>query len=533
MKNYKKKIHNLYLSIISIFTNIFNFNKFKKYKIHKFDNNIINIFDKLNKFDVSIINKFYNNKFSQISNFNKTLIFLIFTLFIYLFYLSIPSLYDKGRLQKVLTEKLINEFKINLSISPEITYSILPAPHFLIKNAKIFNDNLENPKELSQIKELKIFISQKHLYDESALSIESFLIKKANIFFQTEDLKYFSKFKKNKFSPKKISIEKSKVFFKDKDNELITIFSISNLDSFYALEKKLNQIIANGEIFNIPYKIKWVKDFDTELNSTTLINLNRLKIKIKNLFLIKEKKSINEIIVNNSNLTTNYEIKNNSIVFDSSNSKINNIKVEYDGKVNLKPFNIKLNINLNDYNITKVLKSPSILIELLNSELFFNKNLSGNIALNTMDNSNNRLFNSSKILFNLKNGKIDLNNSFLISDKIGKLNLTNSKLFLNNGELIFKSSFVMDVDSQKDFYRIFQIPKNNRINLKKLLFDLEINIFKNKIIFNDFMFNDSSLDLSENVKIFLNNYNNTDNNFFDKWINVKLFVNNLFSNYEG
>ena len=111
MKNYKKKIHNLYLSIISIFTNIFNFNKFKKYKIHKFNDNIINIFDKLNKFDVSIINKFYNNKFSQISNFNKTLIFLIFTLFIYLFYLSIPSLYDKGRLQKVLTEKLINEFK--------------------------------------------------------------------------------------------------------------------------------------------------------------------------------------------------------------------------------------------------------------------------------------------------------------------------------------------------------------------------------------------------------------------------------------
>ena len=47
------------------------------------------------------------------------------------------------------------------------------------------------------------------------------------------------------------------------------------------------------------------------------------------------------------------------------------------------------------------------------------------------------------------------------------------------------------------------------------------------------MFNDSSLDLSENVKIFLNNYNNTDNNLFDKWINVKLFVNNLFSNYEG
>jgi len=165
MKNYKNKLHKIYESIINIFGIFFNFNKIKKIRIHKINESIVNIFNKFHNFDKLIIDKFKNNKFSKISNFNKVLISLIFTLFLYLFYLSLPSLYNKGRLQKVLTEKLANEFKINLSISSEISYSILPAPHFLIKNAKIFNDDRDNPKELSQIKKLKIFISQKFLYD--------------------------------------------------------------------------------------------------------------------------------------------------------------------------------------------------------------------------------------------------------------------------------------------------------------------------------------------------------------------------------
>ena len=101
-----------------------------------------------------------NIKF-KISNFNKYLVLLISLLFLYLFYLSIPSLYDKGRLQKDLSNKLKNEFKINFSNSSEITYLILPSPHFLIKDAKIYNDNIDNPKELVQIKDLKIFIFKK------------------------------------------------------------------------------------------------------------------------------------------------------------------------------------------------------------------------------------------------------------------------------------------------------------------------------------------------------------------------------------
>ena len=533
MKNYKNKLHKVKESIINIFRVFFNFNKIKKIRIHKINESIVNIFNKFHNLDKLIISKFKKNKFSQISNFNKVLIFLIFTLFLYLFYLSIPSLYNKGRLQKVLTEKLASEFKINLSISSEISYSILPAPHFLIKNTKIFNDDLDSPKELSQIKKLKIFISQKYLYDEKKINIKSLSIKEANIYFQAEDLEYLSKIKKNKFSSKKISLEKSQVFYKDKNDELVTIFSIIDLDLFHIEEKQLNQVMAKGEIFNIPYKFKWLKNFETQPISTTLLKLNDLKIDMKNLFLIQEKKSINEITIDNSNLNTNYEMNKDLFKFSSFNSKINNSKIDYNGKIDLEPFNLKLNIDLSNYNIAKVLKSKSIIKELLNSELLFNENLSGNIVFNTSDNSNNRLFNSSKILFNFKNGQIDLDNSLLVSNKIGNLSFNNSKLFLNKGDLIFNSNFIMDIDSQKEFYKVFQVPKNNRIDLKRLLFSFEINIFEKRITFNNFNFNDLSQDLEENIQIVLNNYNNIKDNYFENWIDIKFFVNSLFDNYEG
>ena len=123
----------------------------------------------------------------KISNFNKYLISFISLLFLYLFYLSIPALYNKETLQKDLTKKLLNDFNINISLSSDIKYLILPSPHILVQNVKIFNDNKSNPKELSQIKKLKVFISQKSLLNQKNMKINKFLIIDANFIIQKED----------------------------------------------------------------------------------------------------------------------------------------------------------------------------------------------------------------------------------------------------------------------------------------------------------------------------------------------------------
>ena len=158
--------------------------KYKKIiskKINYFNQYLIGYFNKISNFkkyligyfnEISNFKKYINKKNKKISNFNQYLIFLISLLFLYLFYLSIPSLYNKDQLQKNLANKIKDEFKINISVSSDISYWILPSPYILIKNVKIFNNDLKNPKELSQIKKLKIFISPKHLFKQKKVMPE-------------------------------------------------------------------------------------------------------------------------------------------------------------------------------------------------------------------------------------------------------------------------------------------------------------------------------------------------------------------------
>ena len=97
---------------------------------------IIKNFNTLVKKTIFKVENKTNNNFN-ISIFNKCLITLIASLFVYLFYLLIPLLYNKTWVQTNIESQLLNKFKINLSISNEILYHILPAPHFLIKDSQI------------------------------------------------------------------------------------------------------------------------------------------------------------------------------------------------------------------------------------------------------------------------------------------------------------------------------------------------------------------------------------------------------------
>tara|TARA_B110000037_G_C16810828_1_gene379565 strand:+ start:57 stop:389 length:333 start_codon:yes stop_codon:yes gene_type:complete len=97
---------------------------------------IVKNFNNLVKKTIFKLQNKTNNNFN-ISVFNKYLITFIVSLFIYLFYLLIPLLYDKTWVQSNIEKKLLKNFKINISTSADISYRILPAPHFLIKDSKI------------------------------------------------------------------------------------------------------------------------------------------------------------------------------------------------------------------------------------------------------------------------------------------------------------------------------------------------------------------------------------------------------------
>ncbi|MDA7832493.1 hypothetical protein N9A34_04270, partial [Candidatus Pelagibacter sp.] len=96
---------------------------------------IVKIFNNFIKSTIFKVENKTNVKF-HISNFSKYTIAIIVVLFIYIFYLSIPLLYDKNWVQNKIVTKLSDEFNINLTDSFDISYRILPKPHYLIEDTK-------------------------------------------------------------------------------------------------------------------------------------------------------------------------------------------------------------------------------------------------------------------------------------------------------------------------------------------------------------------------------------------------------------
>ncbi len=134
--------------------------------------NIVKIFNNFIKRTIFKVENKTNDKF-HVSNFSKYVIAAIVVLFIYIFYLSIPLLYDKNGVQNKIVNKLSDEFNINLSNSLDISYRILPKPHYLIKDTKI---------TLAEIKGLNVYISQNNFFNKDNIRISEVVIEEANFF---------------------------------------------------------------------------------------------------------------------------------------------------------------------------------------------------------------------------------------------------------------------------------------------------------------------------------------------------------------
>ena len=86
----------------------------------------------------------------KISNFNSSIIFLVILVFGLLFFYSIPNIHNKHDLQKHLSKEIDKIYPFDISLSPDITYSILPKPHFKVKNSKIQKqDDIADPSQFT------------------------------------------------------------------------------------------------------------------------------------------------------------------------------------------------------------------------------------------------------------------------------------------------------------------------------------------------------------------------------------------------
>ena len=491
---------------------------------------IVKNFNNLIKKTIFKVENKTNNKF-QVSTFNKYIITIIGILFAYIFYLLIPLLYDKSWVQTNIESKLLNEFKINLSASADISYQILPAPHFLIKDSKILVNDSEKPKSIAEIKDLKIFLRQGNFFKKEAINLKEVVISNANFSFLTSDLKLWNKFSNNKFSNKKIKINKSNIFFKDHLSDIISIIKIDKTILFFDDKKLLNLLNLEGEIFNIPFDFSFNNKNEVIKNEEINLYASSLKLNIHNRFTKKANNTIsgkNIISFLNSTINTKYNVKDKSIIFLSDNSRINNSRINYSGKLSLNPFDLDLDIDLGNDKISKLFNGNSILTEFVKSELLFNDNISINTSAVIKSNSKNDFFQDAKINFHIVNGKINFDKTRFVNDDIGSVELINSNLFLKNKKLVFNSDILINIENSDRLFTFLNTGKLSRKKIRKILINLDYDFLSNEFEFNNIKINGN--EASDQLLTIIDSFKDNNLNNFNK---SRRLVNELLNAYEG
>ena len=436
-------------------------------KIVKIFNNFIKktIFKAENK----TIDKFH------VSDFNKYIIAIIAVLFIYVFYLLTPLLYDKNWVQNKIVNKLETEFNMSLGNSFDISYRILPKPHYLIKNSKT---------TLAEIKVLNIFISQNNFFNKDSIRINEVVIEEANFSLLSDDFKMLYKNSENKLSKKKIKINNSNIFFKNNLNEVISIIKISNALLFFDEKNLFNLFDLKGEIFNIPFKLRYQNTLD--LQKKIVIKATDLKLKVINETLkIDENSSsgINNISILSSSINTKYNINDQIVIFQSDFSRVYNSKISYNGQLTINPFDLNLKINLDDHKISNLFILNSIINEFIKSGLFFNENISVHTLVNIKSEKKDEIFNEAKLELRILNGKISFDNTIFINNDIGLIKVSNSDLFLENDKLILTADLLIDIKNTDSLFSFLNTSKKLRKDIKNIKLNIIYDFLSNEIAF--------------------------------------------------
>jgi hypothetical protein len=544
--------------IVKNFTNLFNKKSINLF-IKNFTNLISKNFTKLfNKKFTNLVNKKFTNLVKKkqiiknftnfinrtilivknktninykVSNFNKFLITSISLLFLYLFYLLIPTLYDKSWVQSRVEIKLFDEFNINISTSSDFAYRILPSPHFLIKDSKMLLEDSEKIYPIADIKNLKVFVSQGNFFDKEKIKINEVIVDQANFSLKKNTIKLFNDFSSNKFSKRKIKINKSKIFFKDGLNEIISIVKINNAQLYFDDTTLVNIINFSGESFKVPFNINFQNSVDSLNDKKVNIKAKSLKLEILN-----QSKKINEDLITgqntisflNSKIDTKYNIKEKIITFKSEFSKIINSQINYNGQLVVNPFDLNLNISLDKYRLSDLLNIISIFNQVAQTELLFNENISIKTSVDLNSNLTKHFFQNIKINFNIINGNINFNNTKLIKKDVGLAELTNSNLFLENNKLILNTDVEIKFQNIKPLFSILQTNKKYRKEIKNILVNLDYDLLTNEVIFNRV-----TIDKNQVSDQFLTIIQDLDDESFKNLNKSKRVLNELFKIYEG
>ena len=473
---------------------------------------------------------------NKISHFNRYLILTIVFLFSYVFYLSIPVLYDYGSLQKQLEIKLLEEFKLKITLSKNIKYITSPWPYFEIFDSTLYLETKDKVNELGKIKKLKIYISTRNLYKQEKLKINKILFQESIFNLNNNSWKFLSDYFQNKGSKKKIFVKKSKIFLKqNNDHGILAIFTIDNLDTFFNDKTNHNKLNIYGRSFNTSFDLKWTSDFNNLGKSKFLLKFKEINFVVKsNLQKDIFKENIQytgnqTIYFIGSKIKTKVKFDNKLLSFSSQDSKINDSKISTHGKINFHPFFFNINFVVDKMNLSRIFDEKFLANDLINNDIYFHKNFNGNLTIDINNLTKNKIFDQAKFIINFNNGKMKFDNTELISEKFGFLTLFDSQLTKLNEDSLLRTKAVLDITNEKKFYQRFQIPKNLRKPLNKIIFGIDKNLNTNDLkIYKFEIYPKTENYPSEDIELFLKNYNLSDHVKINSFFDLKKFFNEVF-----
>ena len=265
-----------------------NFKIFKK--INYFKNSLLKI--KSNKLNSLIKNIKFNkqkilsniklNKHKFISNkkklklytsYDRILLLLVGVVFLIISYLSIPFFYDSNKLIDKVKNELFKNLNINFNLTEDFSYSFFPRPILTFQKVSFLD-------QVDDLGEMKVNISPRNLFFLKKINIGDVTLKNINLNINKKNYNFFTELLKNDYSNFKFEIKNSNIFYRNIKNDVLFINKVNKLKYYYDEKKSSNFLIANNEIFNIPYNIKFQNNFNKR-KIETLINSDLLKLKLK------------------------------------------------------------------------------------------------------------------------------------------------------------------------------------------------------------------------------------------------------------
>ena len=314
------------------------------------------------------------------------------------------------------------------------------------------------------------------------------------------------------------------IFFRNNADELLFISKLKNSEIFYDSKKLLNTIASSLEIFNVPFKLdikndKFNKSIFTEFNS------KKLRLKVNNFinYSNQVRDALLELLFINKNIDIEYEIHNDYLKFNSED------EVKYNGVIEFKPFYLTSNFNYEGLSIKNIFDNNFIVIDLIKSGIFNNRNLNANINLKINDITNIDELNNLYLNFGIEEGIFKFSDSNIMWKDDLKISLLDSSLYSNENEIYILGRFILEFKNIDDFYKSFQVKKNYRKKIKEIQIDFNYNIDHQKIKFDKEKIDSNP---NENLEKFVDDFNSSGNQIFNK-IKFKNFVSKFFSVYAG